>query len=51
MPSNPHCTSMPNKKFQAKYPFAYGLRYSLFYRLGESTVNLYENNNPVDFQS
>jgi hypothetical protein len=22
----------------------YGLRYSLFYRLGSSTVNIYENN-------
>jgi hypothetical protein len=28
---------------------SYGLRYSLFYRLGESTINLYENNNPVVF--
>lgn len=30
---------------------SYGLRYSLFYRLGESTINLYENNNPVVFNS
>ena len=34
-----------------KFTIAYGLRYSLFYRLGESTVNLYENNNPVVFNS
>ncbi|MNX64749.1 TonB-dependent Receptor Plug Domain protein [compost metagenome] len=34
-----------------KLTIAYGLRYSLFYRLGESTVNLYENNNPVVFNS
>ncbi|MCW2119898.1 TonB-dependent receptor [Flavobacterium sp. 7A] len=27
----------------------YGLRYSLFYRLGQSTVNIYDNNNPVIF--
>jgi len=34
-----------------KITIAYGLRYSLFYRLGESTVNLYENNNAVVFNS
>jgi hypothetical protein len=34
-----------------KLTIAYGLRYSLFYRLGESTVNLYENNNAVVFNS
>jgi hypothetical protein len=28
-----------------------GLRYSLFYRLGESHVNLYENNNPLTFNT
>ncbi|HEX8269533.1 MAG TPA: TonB-dependent receptor [Flavobacterium sp.] len=27
----------------------YGLRYSLFYRVGSSTVNLYQDNNPVTF--
>lgn len=27
----------------------YGLRYSMFHRLGEETVNLYENNNPVTY--
>ncbi|WP_291149407.1 TonB-dependent receptor [Flavobacterium sp. UBA7680] len=30
---------------------AYGLRYSLFYRLGSSTINYYDNNNPVVFNS
>lgn len=34
-----------------KITIAYGLRYSLFYRLGESSVNLYENNNAVIFNS
>ncbi|MGO4773311.1 carboxypeptidase-like regulatory domain-containing protein [Flavobacterium sp. W22_SRS_FK3] len=29
----------------------YGLRYSMFYRLGASTINLYENNNAVVFNS
>src|SRR5690606_5057564 len=28
-----------------------GLRFSMFYRLGASTINLYENNNPVVFNS
>ena len=32
-----------------KISVSYGLRYSLFYRLGQSTVNIYENNNPVNF--
>jgi hypothetical protein len=26
---------------------SYGLRYSMFYRLGQSTVNIYADNNPV----
>ncbi|MCD0466147.1 TonB-dependent receptor [Flavobacterium sp. ENC] len=34
-----------------KITVAYGLRYSLFYRLGSSTVNYYANNNPVVFNS
>ncbi|MCI9845828.1 TonB-dependent receptor [Flavobacterium pectinovorum] len=34
-----------------KITVSYGLRFSLFYRLGESTINLYENNNPVVFNS
>lgn len=32
-----------------KLSFLYGLRFSLFYRLGASTVNLYENNQAVTF--
>ena len=32
-----------------KLTVAYGLRYSMFYRLGASTMNLYANNNPVLF--
>lgn len=38
-------------KISKKFTIAYGLRYSLFYRLGNSTINLYENNNPVVFNS
>lgn len=34
-----------------KITVSYGLRFSLFYRLGASTINLYENNNPVVFNS
>lgn len=36
-------------KLTKRMTLAYGMRYSLFYRLGNSTVNLYENNNPVVF--
>lgn len=32
-----------------KITVAYGLRYSLFYRLGSSTINYYENNQAVIF--
>ena len=32
-----------------KFAISYGLRYSMFYRLGKSTVNIYANNNPVIF--
>jgi hypothetical protein len=32
-----------------KVTVSYGLRYSLFYRLGESNINLYENNSPLIF--
>lgn len=32
-----------------KLSFLYGLRFSLFYRLGASAVNLYENNQAVTF--
>lgn len=34
-----------------KISLSYGLRYSMFYRLGQSTVNIYENDNPVTFNS
>ncbi|MFA9187678.1 TonB-dependent receptor [Flavobacterium sp. FBOR7N2.3] len=34
-----------------KLSLAYGLRYSMFSRIGNSTVNLYENDNPVTFNS
>ncbi|WP_432220888.1 TonB-dependent receptor [Flavobacterium sp. TMP13] len=36
-------------KLTKKLSLAYGLRYSLFYRLGSSTVNYYQDNNPVTF--
>ncbi len=32
-----------------KLTVAYGLRYSMFYRLGQSTINVYANNEPVTF--
>jgi hypothetical protein len=32
-----------------KISLSYGLRYSMFYRLGTSDVNLYQDNNPVLF--
>ncbi|MCV9933371.1 TonB-dependent receptor [Flavobacterium sp. LS1R47] len=32
-----------------KLTLSYGLRFSMFYRLGGSSVNLYENDNPVVF--
>ncbi|WP_035673792.1 TonB-dependent receptor [Flavobacterium sp. 83] len=32
-----------------KIALSYGLRYSMFYRLGQSTVNIYADNNPVTF--
>ena len=37
------------QEISEKISINYGLRYSMFYRLGNSTVNLYENNNPVIF--
>ncbi|WP_281323605.1 TonB-dependent receptor [Flavobacterium aestivum] len=39
------------QKVSEKINVNYGLRYSLFYNIGESTVNLYEDNNPVLFNS
>ncbi|GGA77151.1 collagen-binding protein [Flavobacterium palustre] len=38
-------------KLTKKLSLSYGLRYSMFYRLGNSAINLYENNNPVIFNS
>ena len=38
-------------QFSRKFSAMYGLRYSMFYRLGASTVNLYENNEAVTFNS
>lgn len=35
------------QKIDDKITISYGLRYSQFYRLGASTVNYYENNQPV----
>jgi hypothetical protein len=32
-----------------KISLSYGLRYSMFYRLGQSTINIYTDNNPVTF--
>ena len=32
-----------------KLSLMYGLRYSMFYRLGQSTMNLYENNQAVEY--
>ena len=34
-----------------KITVSYGLRYSLFYRLGASTINYYDNNEPVTFNT
>ena len=39
------------QEISKKISLSYGLRYSMFYRLGESTVNLYADNNPVTFNS
>ncbi len=39
------------QELSKKISLSYGLRYSLFYRLGQSTENLYANNNPVVFNT
>lgn len=39
------------QKISEKLNIEYGIRYSLFYRLGNSTVNLYQNDNPVVFDT
>ncbi|MEO8236240.1 MAG: TonB-dependent receptor [Flavobacterium sp.] len=37
------------QEISSKISLSYGLRYSLFYRLGQSNINLYANNEPVTF--
>jgi len=39
------------QKISEKIDINYGVRYSLFYDIGSSTVNLYQNDNPVLFNS
>lgn len=39
------------QELSKKIALSYGLRYSLFYRLGQSNVNRYANDNPVVFNS
>ncbi len=39
------------QKITNKLAINYGFRYSMFYRLGNSTVNLYANNQPVNYDS
>ena len=38
-----------DQEISKKISLSYGLRYSIFYRLGQSTVNIYTDNNPVTF--
>ncbi len=38
-------------KITNNFAVNYGLRYSMFYRLGESTVNYYQNDQPVIFNT
>lgn len=40
-----------DQEITEKVTLSYGLRYSMFYRLGPSTINFYEDNNPVIFNS
>lgn len=40
-----------DQELTAKFSVSYGLRYSLFYRLGQSILNVYANNNPVTFNT
>ncbi|WP_366187291.1 TonB-dependent receptor [Flavobacterium ovatum] len=39
------------QELSKKVAITYGLRYSMFYRLGQSTVNIYTNDNPVIFNT
>jgi hypothetical protein len=38
-----------DQEISSQISLSYGLRYSMFYRLGESTINSYADNNPVTF--
>ena len=38
-----------DQELSSEFSISYGLRYSLFYRLGQSDLNVYANNNPVVF--
>ena len=40
-----------DQELSTKFSVSYGLRYSLFYRLGQSNLNVYTNNNPVTFNT
>ncbi|SFF38275.1 TonB-dependent receptor [Flavobacterium xueshanense] len=40
-----------DQEISDKIALSYGLRYSMFYRLGQSTVNIYIDDNPVTFNS
>ncbi len=40
-----------DQEISNKISLSYGLRYSMFYRLGQSTVNIYADNNPVTFNT
>lgn len=40
-----------DQELSKKLSISYGLRYSLFYRLGQSNVTVYANNNPVTFNT
>ncbi len=40
-----------NQELSTKFSVSYGLRYSLFYRLGQSNLNVYANNNPITFNT
>ena len=39
------------QEISKKLAVTYGLRYSMFYRLGQSTVNIYADNNPILFNT
>jgi hypothetical protein len=39
------------QEISEKLSLSYGLRFSMFYRLGQSTVNIYAADNPVTFNS